>query len=649
MANRDSFVCMTPISQNTSQAIPTAHVQSFGKRLHLPAKVNDLSAYSLSHPLSTECWAGSQRHADYRETDPISPTLDISLENLNQLILELDPTFEPICGPSAISGSPDSSPSTATDTSPEEDSPHPVQDKWCFSQTQHLSPSVAAPSSSVPIPLPSGTSCSPNSSLIFSGSHPLSQPPQSSRSKVPLSASWEVPSPSGSLHLLSRCRGSGCSLLSCSPKSDTSYVLGSCHSLLSDDADCPDCSTFDSTIPYNDVISSRPQSPRRSQPSFSEHKLDKSAQILHTIPHRSRGVICTSNPNSCSSSVAGSVSDIPVVLINGAPETKDEATHPQNEHPVCILESQNLEKISSDGSTPSPHVLLQRNQPSIKSVMDKSQFWFRPHITREEADFLLQDQKPGSFVVRNSTSFKGSFGLALKVDENYSNLQSTCQLGDSIQTTTLVRHYLIESSAKGVRLKGSTEEPYFGSLSALVYQHVVTAYALPCRLRIPTHDFRTRENSSKDKSGKGSSKQFACNFLYLRTVGTEMLTGPCALQKAVSAIFQQENIPTPTIVNLMVSPKGITLTDIQRKVFFRQYYPGHLLSYCGEDPDNRSWPKDCKSAIIFGFVSKGNESNAENMCHIFAPCDTLQSSNSAVELIRGIITSDIKQFHSNMI
>nr|XP_023680827.1 tensin-4 [Paramormyrops kingsleyae] len=641
MANRDSFACMTPISQHTSQAIPTAHVQSFRQRLHLPAKNNDLSAYPLSHALSTEPWARSQRQTDCRETDPISPTLDISLENLNQLILELDPTFEPICGPSAIRGSPDSSPCTAIDTSPEEDLP--VQDKWCSSQTQNISPSVSAHSSSVPIPLSSGTSCSPNSSLIFSGSHPLSQHLLSSRSKVPLSASWEASSPSGSLHLLSRCRGSGSSLLSCSPKSDTSYILGSCHSLLSDDADFPDCSTFDSPILYNDVISSCPQSPRRTKPSFSEHKLDKSAQILHTTPHHSHRVICTSNPNSCSSSVAGSVSDIPVVLINGAPETKDEARHPQKEHPVCILESQNLEKISSDGSTLSPHVQLQRNQPSIKSVMDKSQFWFRPHITREEADFLLQDQEPGSFVIRNSTSFQGSFGLALKVHEKYSNLQSTCQLGDGIHSTSLVRHYLIESSAKGVCIKGSTEEPYFGSLSVLIYQHVITPYALPCRLRIPTQDFRTRENNnSKEKSGTGSSKQSAYNFLYLRTVGTEMLTGPCALQKAVSAIFQQENIPTPTIVNLMVSPKGITLTDIQRKVFFRQYYPGHLLSYCGEDPDNRTWPKDCKSAIMFGFVSKGNESNAENMCHIFAPCDPLQSSSSAVELIRGIITSGIK-------
>lgn len=130
------------------------------------------------------------------------------------------------------------------------------------------------------------------------------------------------------------------------------FFLSSCHSLLSDDADWPDCGTFDSSVLHNDVISSSPQSPRRTKPSFSEHKLDKSAQILHATPHHSHRVICTSNPNSCSSSLAGSMSDIPVVLINGAPETKDEARRPQNEHPVCILESQ---KISSDGSTPSPH------------------------------------------------------------------------------------------------------------------------------------------------------------------------------------------------------------------------------------------------------------------------------------------------------
>lgn len=84
----------------------------------------------------------------------------------------------------------------------------------------------------------------------------------------------------------------------------------------------------------------------------------------------------------------------------------------------------------------------------------------------------------------------------------------------------LIRHFLIESSAKGVHLKGADEEPYFGerlrpagpgvgpalpgreagrgqafshraarllagSLSAFVCQHSIMALALPCKLSIP--------------------------------------------------------------------------------------------------------------------------------------------------------------------
>ncbi|MEQ2219799.1 hypothetical protein XENOCAPTIV_024300, partial [Xenoophorus captivus] len=61
-----------------------------------------------------------------------------------------------------------------------------------------------------------------------------------------------------------------------------------------------------------------------------------------------------------------------------------------------------------------------------------------------------------------------------------------CAICDFLYTgessSDLIRHFLIESSAKGVRIRGSSQEPYFGSLSALVYQHTISAYALPCRL-----------------------------------------------------------------------------------------------------------------------------------------------------------------------
>lgn len=58
----------------------------------------------------------------------------------------------------------------------------------------------------------------------------------------------------------------------------------------------------------------------------------------------------------------------------------------------------------------------------------------------------------------------------------------------------------------------------------------------------------------------------ACNFIYLNAVPTEMLTGPCAVQKAVSLTL--EKTPgsfAPSIVNMKVSLKGVTLTDINRK------------------------------------------------------------------------------------
>lgn len=58
----------------------------------------------------------------------------------------------------------------------------------------------------------------------------------------------------------------------------------------------------------------------------------------------------------------------------------------------------------------------------------------------------------------------------------------------------------------------------------------------------------------------------ASNFVYLNAIPTEMLTGPCAVQRAVSSTL--EKAPgsfTPTIVNMKVSLKGVTLTDINRK------------------------------------------------------------------------------------
>lgn len=100
---------------------------------------------------------------------------------------------------------------------------------------------------------------------------------------------------------------------------------------------------------------------------------------------------------------------------------------------------------------------------------------------------LLKGREPGAFIIRDSHSFRGAYGLAMKVacppptvQQNKKGKAAGCQddkkcgktklhltissvffpVGDV--TNELVRHFLIETSAKGVRLKGCPNEPYFG-------------------------------------------------------------------------------------------------------------------------------------------------------------------------------------------
>ena len=48
-------------------------------------------------------------------------------------------------------------------------------------------------------------------------------------------------------------------------------------------------------------------------------------------------------------------------------------------------------------------------------VKENHKWWYKPHITREDAINLLKTQNPGTFIVRDSNTFPDSFGLALKV------------------------------------------------------------------------------------------------------------------------------------------------------------------------------------------------------------------------------------------
>ncbi|XP_051515882.1 tensin-2-like isoform X2 [Myxocyprinus asiaticus] len=269
---------------------------------------------------------------------------------------------------------------------------------------------------------------------------------------------------------------------------------------------------------------------------------------------------------------------------------------------------------------------------SVKFVQDSSRFWYKPGISREQAIAALKEREPGAFLIRDSNSFQGAYGLALKVASPPPNVSNhSSKGGDPLEQ--LVRHFLIETGPRGVKIKGCHNEPYFGSLSALVYQHSITPISLPCALHIPEKDPIGEVPEVQPVSNMSTAADLlkqgaACNVLYLNSVETESLTGPQAIAKATGATMTRNPRPSATVVHFKVSAQGITLTDSQRRVFFRRHYPINSVTFSSVDPQDRR---------VFGFVAKKPGSVAENVCHLFAELDPEQPATAIVNFINKVM------------
>ncbi|XP_054915048.1 tensin-1 isoform X6 [Poeciliopsis prolifica] len=281
---------------------------------------------------------------------------------------------------------------------------------------------------------------------------------------------------------------------------------------------------------------------------------------------------------------------------------------------------------------------------NVKFVQDTSRFWYKPDISREQAISLLKDREPGAFIIRDSHSFRGAYGLAMKVACPPPTVQQNKKVAD--MTNELVRHFLIETSPKGVRLKGCPNEPYFGCLSALVYQHAMTPLALPCKLMIPTKDPNEEalelatptdpvvELLKQGAVQKVPEEAYACNVLFINSVDMESLTGPQAIAKAISQTLTTNPLPAATTVHFKVSMQGITLTDSQRKIFFRRHYPLNTVTYCDLDPQDRKWVKEGGGSVkLFGFVARKQGSTTDNVSHLFAELDPDQPASAIVGFV----------------
>lgn len=598
--------------------------------------------------------------------------IDISLEALNKMILELDPTFQLL--PSGIA-SPQAEPTNSIASRTKKEEPDALDIKYievtstrsrCLDSPQRCSsPCVTPPFGSprsgsllLSRDIPRETrSSSGSESLIFSGNQGRGSSPH-----TPSSLSHSIPCresrasgsplatpPGWEKGLRAPQRGSRVSTLSASPVSDISYVFGSNQSL-----------------PHSSLSSYPPSSRSLGSPASSSsslHSLDRGSQCVRPSdaqapsnpilgmgqPQAVQSTLVTKEQaSSCPPSVTNSMVDIPIVLVNGSPEpqsppaqrtpghqdsVQSRATSPSHLCQATKSHSKNLPDVPLMASPGSP---AKDMQPTMKFVMDTSKYWFKPSITREQAINLLRTEKPGTFVIRDSSSYRGSFGLALKVQETPASAPN--RPGED--STDFIRHFLVESSAKGVHLKGADEEPYFGSLSAFVCQHSIMALALPCKLTIPQKELGGAEPASDSPThGQTSCLKISagCHTLYLSSVSVETLSGGLAVQKAISVMLERDVLPTPTVVHFKVTEQGITLTDVQRKVFFRRHYPLIALRFCGMDPEQRKWQKYCKPSRIFGFVAKSQTEPQENVCHLFAEYDAVQPASQVISLVTALL------------
>uniref|UniRef100_UPI00358F03FC tensin-1-like isoform X2 n=1 Tax=Myxine glutinosa TaxID=7769 RepID=UPI00358F03FC len=292
-------------------------------------------------------------------------------------------------------------------------------------------------------------------------------------------------------------------------------------------------------------------------------------------------------------------------------------------------------------ASPSTYGVDTSLESHAKFVQATSNFWYKPDISREEAINMLKDREPGAFVIRVSSSFRGAYGLAMKVASPPSSAIAQGKKGDP-SCNELVRHFLIESTNMGVRLKGCPNEPVFGSLCALVYQHSTVPLALPCKLVIP-------ENDPSDKSSSNSAAELlkqgaACNVFYLNTVEMESLTGSHAIAKAASETLNMSPRPVPTTVHFKVSAQGITLTDNQRRLFFRRHYPVASITFCDVDPERRPWTTQdsVTGAKIFGFVARKPGSSTDNDCHLFAELEPEQPASAIVNFVSRVLLGSQK-------
>jgi len=139
---------------------------------------------------------------------------------------------------------------------------------------------------------------------------------------------------------------------------------------------------------------------------------------------------------------------------------------------------------------------------------------------------------------------------------------------------------------------------------------------------------------------------YTCKLVYLGCRDCELLYGSAAIDRSISSLLNHDgnNFKSSSLVELKIQRSGVTLTDEERKLFFRKHFNKRNIIGGHVDPSFRTVNVEAyrglkKGALLFGIVVKA--SGSQNQCHIMAEVDENVTSNSIVDKIQLFIKNQL--------
>jgi len=364
----------------------------------------------------------------------------------------------------------------------------------------------------------------------------------------------------------------------------------------------------------------------------------------------------TPNSSSINTTIQGQNRNNVLEITKEAPLAESTPLHPTNTKPSGIkntLENtpENTVLVPDKSTTEDNTVRNTNSRETDKRIYSEminastsEKFWYKPKMSRDKAIQLLKNATPGDFIVRDSKSYQGSYGLCVRVERHQvprSVLDSLPPNSD--ESCQLVRHFLIEGSQKGVKVAGSDREPNFASLAALIHQHCHTPLSLPIKLNIPQYDITTTDPNNKQtnkQNNHNSIDQISTTLYYLHETDTEMLTGEAAIERCYEVYkSSSSNSSSGCSIHVKASSEGLLLTDSKLTKFFRKHYSSDSISYCGyyngQSGTTDKWTNQNASQHekIIGIVAK---KSASNTC-VLLKTDQTKISDNLIKYLSMII------------